>query len=118
MTRELGKEAEQQACRYLQQQGLRIVQQNYYCRFGEIDIVAQHQNYLVFVEVRYRQGSQFGSAAESVTVHKQRRLLTAARSYLSKRVKYEPPCRFDVIEVVGQPGEKWQFNWLKNAFQE
>ncbi len=118
MTLARGKEAEQHACRYLKQQGLRIVAQNYRCRLGEIDIVARDQRYLVFVEVRYRQSSRFGSAAESVTPRKQQRLMAAARSYLGRKVRHEVPCRFDVIEALNEPGGEWQFNWLKNAFQE
>ena len=113
-----GKAAEAAASHFLQQQGLAISQHNYRCRLGEIDIIAKHGPFLVFVEVRLRQNTHFGGGAESVTGRKQARLLAAARHFLAQHARQELPCRFDVIEVTQSPGGDWQFNWLQNAFQE
>ncbi|WP_372863520.1 YraN family protein [Spongiibacter sp.] len=111
-----GDGAEQAACDYLQSQKLQILQRNYRCRLGEIDIVARHHDYLVFVEVRLRGNLRFGGAAESVNARKQQRLIHAASHYLASQCQTEPPCRFDVIEATESNGE-FQLNWLPNAFQ-
>jgi len=113
----IGKAAEQQALAYLQQQGMGLVQCNYHCRQGEIDLIMQHQRTLVFVEVRKRRCADFGSALESVNARKQQRLLYAAQHYLARHPKAaNQPCRFDVVAISGEPGgEKSQ--WIQNAFQ-
>lgn len=113
-----GQEAEHQACTFLEAQGLNILERNYRCRQGEIDIIATSQDTVIFVEVRFRKNAQFGSGAESVTRSKQQKLLMAARSYLVRRLKREPPCRFDVLEASSRGDGSLQFNWLQNAFQE
>lgn len=108
-----GKQAEQQAALYLQQQGLHILQRNYLCKGGEIDIIAQDKNTLIFVEVRSRASTLFGSAAETITRQKQKRIILAARHYLVKlRTKEASPCRFDAILIDGH-----RLKWEKNCFQ-
>ncbi|MCW9022255.1 MAG: YraN family protein, partial [Sedimenticola sp.] len=77
-----GNEAEQLAQRYLEQRGLRTLERNYRCKMGEIDIIMKDQDSLVFVEVRYRKQNAFGSAAESVTTTKQKKIIRAAYHYL------------------------------------
>lgn len=113
-----GKQAEQGAASFLEQQGCEVVERNFHCRLGEIDIIVRDGSTLVFVEVRCRQNPRFGSAAESVTRRKQQRLLAAAQLYLAKHPRNELPCRMDVIEAQPDIQGRWQFNWLKNAFQE
>lgn len=113
-----GKLAEQAAAKYLRQQGCKIIEQNFRCRLGEIDIIIRDGRFLAFVEVRCRQHKGFGSAAESVTHQKQQRLLATARFYLAGHPGQELPCRMDVIEATPVDDHHWQFNWLKNAFQE
>jgi len=109
-----GELAEQWACDYLLQQGLLLIEKNYRCKRGEIDLVMQHQNSLVFVEVRYRKNQQFGGALESITAAKQHKLRLAAEHYLQfKAVKNYS--RFDVIAISGQPPQP-QINWIQNAF--
>lgn len=100
------------ATRYLQDQGLEIVQRNFHCRGGEIDIIALDREHLVFVEVRYRENSDYGSAIETVTPRKQQRVILAARHYLHSN-RIDRPCRFDVIGLDAQ--NKTQ--WIKDAFQ-
>lgn len=115
---ETGALAEDGACRLLKKHNLKILQQNYRSRFGEIDIIALSEQHLVFVEVRYRQNTSYGSAAETVTRAKQKRIISTARHFLSRGDFNELPCRFDVIEASSDKSGKLQFNWLTNAFQE
>lgn len=109
----LGQSAEARAEAFLITQGLASVARNWRCRFGEIDLIMQDGKTRVFVEVRLRSRSDFGGAAASVTPAKQRKLLAAARQYLSG-LKTLPPCRFDVIalDAGGAP------DWIRNAFDD
>ena len=86
-----GEAAEEAALRWLEQQGLGLVTRNYRCKAGEIDLVMQDGESLVFVEVRYRRHAGFGSAAESVGTAKQRRLRLAAEHYLQRRAASSNP---------------------------
>ena len=114
---EQGQLAEQQASEYLNRQGLKLVERNYRCRNGEIDLIMQSDNTLVFVEVRFRSDSSFGGAAASVDRYKQQKLLVAAQHYLQKHHAFNRPCRFDVVAVLpGQDGEL-KFEWITNAFE-
>lgn len=112
-----GKQAEDLACRYLKQQGLRLLQQNYNTRFGEIDLVMQDRDTTVFVEVRYRKHSEVVDPLSSVDRHKQLKLIRTARYYLQAVPNAELlPARFDVIAISGQ-GTQSQIQWIKNAFE-
>jgi len=96
----LGEEA---AARLLQSGGYRIVARNHRCRRGEIDLIAEKEDLLVFVEVRTRATSAFGGPEETVDVRKQRRVIAAARDYLAQRRGPARAARFDVIAVVDGP---------------
>ncbi|MCU7906463.1 MAG: YraN family protein [Candidatus Thiodiazotropha sp. (ex Epidulcina cf. delphinae)] len=111
---QLGREAEQQALDYLTGRGLKLLERNYRCKAGEIDLIMRESDYLVFVEVRYRQSSDFGMALETVTAHKQRKLLATANRYL-QTTDADAPCRFDVIALNGSGPAR--IEWIKNAFQ-
>jgi putative endonuclease len=106
-----GGEAEGDAARYLERQGLSIVTRNYRTRFGEIDLVAMEGEVLVFVEVRMRSSGRFGGAAGSITGAKQARLIAAAGHFL-KRFRHPPRCRFDVVILQEGPPQ-----WLRAAFE-
>ena len=110
--RRRGEEAEELAVHFLAGRGLAIVARNYRTRFGEVDIVARDGATLVFVEVRARSWGAYGGAAGSVDHGKQRRIVAAARHYLS-RLRAEPPCRFDVLTIQGREGEP---AWIRGAF--
>ena len=111
-----GQKFEQQACDYLQHQGLTLKEKNARFRVGEIDLIMLDGAQLVFVEVRYRQGQTFGGAAASVDYRKQQKLIKAAQLYLLKHFGNQPPpCRFDVIAMEDKP-QGVQINWIKNAF--
>jgi putative endonuclease len=109
----LGQSAEARAEAFLKTHGLTLVARNWRCRFGEIDLVMQDGPTLVFVEVRLRRRSDFGGAAASVTPAKQKKLLAAARQYLTT-LKTFPPCRFDVVALSGNGPP----DWIRNAFDD
>lgn len=109
-----GTAAEDAAAAYLAAQGLQLVERNYRCRFGEIDLILRDGRTLVFVEVRYRRNRDFGGAAESITAAKRERLLRAARHYMASQSRF-PECRFDAVLMHGAMGE---IEWMVNAFGE
>ncbi len=106
-----GKIAEDQACLFLQKKGLKLVEKNYRCRTGEIDLVMQDKKELVFVEVRYRANNDYGSALDSVDQQKIQKLISAANHYILSH-QIDLPTRFDVIgfDASLKP------NWVTNAF--
>ncbi|MBV8031460.1 MAG: YraN family protein [Betaproteobacteria bacterium] len=106
-----GARAEALCADLLRAAGLRLVERNWRCRHGEIDLIAEEGDTLVFAEVRMRSARSFGGAAESVTLAKQARLLAAARLYLTRRP--EAACRFDVFLV-----DPVRIEWVRNAFTE
>ena len=109
-----GKDAEEHASLYLQARGLQLLHRNYRSRRGEIDLIMQDKDSLVFVEVRYRRHSRFGSAAESVDRRKQSRIIACAQHYmLTHPDACQQPCRFDVVSITG-PGTA--IEWIANAF--
>ena len=109
-----GRLAEDQALDYLRQQGLRLMERNYRCRYGEIDLIMEDGRMVVFVEVRFRGNSRFGGALESVDRRKQARLLTAAACFLRER-RLDRPSRFDVAAL--SPGENGLLlDWVRGAF--
>ena len=113
-TQTRGKDAEDRACLYLQAQGLQLLQRNYRSKRGEIDLILQDKDSLVFVEVRYRGNTRFGSAAESVDRRKQSRLVACAQHFmLTHPDTCRQPCRFDVISITGS---STAIEWIPNAF--
>ena len=113
-----GNKAEDQACQFLQDKGLKLKQRNFSIKLGEVDLImqdkAQDDNILVFVEVRYRKNRDFGGAAVSVTPKKQQRIIKAALAYQQKNAP-QASMRFDVVAIEGE-GNNRQINWIPNAF--
>ena len=107
----LGREAESRAADFLGAQGLQILERNWRCRFGEIDLVARDGQTLVFVEVRARGSRGHGGAAESISAAKRRRL-TATANYYLLRCRSEQPCRFDALLIEAE----CRIEWVRNAF--
>lgn len=112
-----GAQAERLARQFLEARGLCWQAANFRTRRGEIDLIMRDNHVLVFVEVRSRRSSRFGSAAESITYQKIRRLQAAASAYLQSRRLYNSAvCRFDVVAVETRGGEPPHIEWIKNAF--
>ena len=102
---ELGALGERLAAEHLERQGYRILERNFRCRMGEIDLIARRENELVFTEVKLRKDASHGEAREFVTASKQRKLLLTAEYYLAARPwTQELQARFDVIEVYAPRG--------------
>ncbi|MHB9036747.1 MAG: YraN family protein [Armatimonadota bacterium] len=112
----IGRSAEILAASELGARGYRIVASNYRCRYGEIDIIARDGDCLVFVEVRCRRSSEYGSPAESVTPAKQQKLIITARRYLHDSGLGDCECRFDVVEVTSVNGKLRVSDIIRNAF--
>ncbi|AWI76949.1 YraN family protein [Parazoarcus communis] len=111
-----GKIAEDLAAAHLERNGLQILARNVRCRGGEVDLIGLEHGTLVFVEVRLRGNSRFGGAAASITAEKQRRVVHAARWWLSGdgRGHAKRPCRFDAI-LFDAPDAN-HLNWIRAAF--
>lgn len=116
----LGHAVEEIALSYLHNAGLVLEKSNYFCQGGEIDLIMRDKDVLVFIEVRYRQDDDYGSAVESVTKSKQRKIIKAAKMYLQeKKLWDEVNCRFDVVVVQDKHDaaiNNRKISWLKDAF--
>jgi putative endonuclease len=106
-----GARAEDLCADLLRASGMRVIERNWRCRHGEIDLIAEERGTLVFAEVRMRSTGHFGGAAESVTEAKRARLIAAARLYLTRQP--EAVCRFDVFLV-----DAARIEWIRDAFGE
>ncbi len=112
----LGKQGEAFAASYLKSLKYKIIQTNYRCRCGEIDIIARDGSVLVFVEVKARRGASYGPPQLSVTAFKQRQISKAALTYLLQNRLMEENARFDVIALVLRNGEP-VVTHIKDAFE-
>lgn len=114
---ETGQQAEEMACHYLSKQGLKTLERNFRSPRGELDAVMEDGDTIVFVEVRYRKQTRFGSGAESVNHTKQAKLIATALYYLQQHPKYHNrPTRFDVVAMTDQV-QQARIDWIKDAFQ-
>lgn len=115
--RELGLKGEDEAVKYLQANGYRILERNYRCRIGEVDIIAMDRETLVFIEVKARTGTLFGYPQEAVSVKKQKKIRTVSRQFLYLKKIQDVNCRFDVLAI--KMDNNWQpvsIDHIKNAF--
>ncbi len=118
-----GEAAESACCLYLRKQGLKLIEKNFNCRLGEIDLIMLDKKILTFVEVRYRKNDAFGGAIESITTKKQQKIRHTAELYMQKNTRYKN-ARFDVVAMSAalqtsrfhQATKNYTFNWIKNAF--
>ncbi|ACV26094.1 YraN family protein [Kangiella koreensis] len=116
-TRQRGDHVELFAESYLKKQGLTLVEKNFNSRFGEIDLIMLDKSALVFVEVRFRANTSYGSGAETVNFRKQQKIIKTAQLYLQANKKMQQrDCRFDVVSVTLSAQEPL-IEWHKNAFQ-
>ncbi|HSS63911.1 MAG TPA: YraN family protein [Gammaproteobacteria bacterium] len=115
-TRARGRWAERVARDFLRARGLEPMHENYNFRGGEIDLIMRDGDTIVFVEVRYRNNSDFGNGAESITARKQKRVIATAMHYLQHTDDHaHPPCRFDVI-AVSDDMHRYDVEWIPDAF--
>lgn len=114
----IGHQIERKACDWLKRQGLSLLEQNYLCRYGEIDIIMLDQQQLVFIEVRFRKHNSYGGAVASVDARKQKKIVKTAEHYLMINNRHtDLACRFDVITAQADINNaKIDWAWIKNAF--
>ncbi len=112
-----GKQGEDRAATYLTAGGYTIIERNFTSRYGEIDLVCRDGDTLVFVEVKTRRPSGFGTAAEAVSRPKQRRLISAAQDYLQKTGDSHSSVRFDVVTIEGGRDGSPSITLIKNAIE-
>lgn len=111
-----GAKAEKFALQYLKSKGLQLLEKNYSCPYGELDIVMMEREDLVFVEVRYRSSMQFGGAMASIDVSKQKKLRRTGEMFLQNHTKLHfSGCRFDVVAISGTPPD-YELDWIISAF--
>ncbi len=113
---QVGKQGEKIAADFLVKQGYRVVERNYRCALGEIDIVAEYRGVLVFVEVKTRHSLSYGEPQLAVGYRKQRKISTVALYYLKEKGKQDVNARFDVISIVLSPSGN-RIDHLENAFE-
>ena len=115
---DLGRAAEQAARQHLERNGLRLIEQNWSCRRGELDLVMLDGDTVVFVEVRARRHTAWGGAAESIDARKRQRLVNSAALFLQSEARWaKRPCRFDVIAIgPGADASPQALEWIKQAF--
>ncbi len=112
-----GLHFEERARDWLTARGLQLLQANYRCRFGEIDLIMRDRETLCFVEVKYRRSSAYGGAAAAISPAKQRKLVRSAQCYLeTRRALANHPMRFDAVLIQRDANGTACFNWIRDAF--
>lgn len=111
--RSVGTQFEQVAVQYICERGYVLIEQNFQCRTGEIDIIAKEKEYLVFIEVKYRTNTAKGLPQEAIDTRKMRKITRTAQYYmLINRIPMDTPCRFDVVIILNQ-----EITLIQNAFE-
>lgn len=113
--RELGNAGEKVAQQFLKKRGYKVIETNYRCRAGELDIVAEKKGYTVFVEVRTRGSQEFGGPEESLTSAKKERLVRLALGYLQEHPGAKPDWRIDVVAIDMDKGKTTRIELIENA---
>ncbi|MGH8174509.1 MAG: YraN family protein [Rhodanobacteraceae bacterium] len=115
--RDDGARFEDVALVHLERAGLTLLERNFHCRYGEIDLVMRDSGTIVFVEVRYRRGGSFGDGIDSVNAGKRAKLVRAAEVFLMDHPRLaDATCRFDVIAISGAAATP-SIDWRRNAFE-
>lgn len=110
--RSVGAKYEAEAENFLKSKGMTIIMKNFFCCFGEIDLIVQDQQYLVFVEVKYRKNSKMGTPEDSIDIRKIKKISKTAGYYMLKNnIREDTPCRFDVVVILDE-----EIQLIKNAF--
>jgi putative endonuclease len=114
----IGNYGEELAQNYIKNIGFTILDTNYNCKLGEIDIVAKDKNYICFIEVKTRFNKAYGNPSEAITLSKQKTLYKVAQVYICHKKIKNYYFRFDVIEVLGNTlNNDYKINLIKDAFQ-
>ena len=114
--RNTGNYGEDLACKFLEDKGYKIIERNYFYSHGEIDIIAEDLQDLVFVEVKYRTSLEFGPPELSISKGKQKLIRKTAEAYLYEQEIKDRPCRIDLVAIIHLKDQKPEINHIKNAF--
>lgn len=116
--KDIGDYGESLAEAYLISMGFIIINKNFKCKQGEIDLICRDGSYITFVEVKSRYSSQFGTPADSVTYTKQKKIFKTAQFYIMKYMLHNNNFRFDVVEIIlNSNNDNYNISLIKNAFQ-
>lgn len=114
----LGGIGENAAVQYLESQGYNIIEKNFRCKLGEIDIIAADNDVIAFIEVKTRSSEMFGQPGEAVNYYKQRKIVKTALVFINNKKLFDWMCRFDVVEIIADDfGNIININLVKNAFE-
>ncbi len=112
----LGERGERVACEFLQKYGYKILEKNYKCKIGEIDVIARRQGRLAFIEIKTRTSAQFGTPQEAVDLRKQEKIFKVAQWYLKEKKASNTPVAFDVVAVLWTEGQMPEVRLIADAF--
>ena len=112
----VGQNGEDIAAHFLENQGMRLLEKNFKCKAGEIDLVMQHHLSLVFIEVKTRSSKNYGHPLEFITRSKQRKVINAALLYTQQKKMNKTPLRFDAVGILLAPPEAPHIEWIESAF--
>lgn len=114
----LGERGEMAACGFLTGRGYEILEKNYKCKLGEIDVIARRRGRLAFIEIKTRTSPQFGLPQEAVTVRKQAKILKIAEWYLKEKRMEKTPVAFDVVAVLWNERQAPEMRLITDAFEK
>jgi putative endonuclease len=114
----LGERGERAACGFLKEHGYEILEKNYTCKLGEIDVIARRRGRLAFVEIKTRTGTQFGTPQEAVDLSKQEKIFRIAQWYLKEKKIMKIPVAFDVVAVLWKEGQAPEMRLFADAFEK
>ena len=114
---QFGREGESAALTFLKKKGYRILEKNFRTKVGEIDIIAEQDGVIVFIEVKARASHEFGHPITAITPAKQKKIIQTAKSFLARKRISDKPMRFDVVALTSDASDSWQIELLENAFQ-
>lgn len=114
----LGDRGEMAACGFLKEKGYEILEKNYKCKLGEIDVIARRRGRLTFIEVKTRTSAQFGTPQEAVGLKKQEKIFKLAQWYMKEKKLRETPVAFDVVAVLWKEGQAPQIRLIADAFEK
>lgn len=114
----LGERGEAAACTFLKKSGYEILEKNYKCKIGEIDVIARRQGRTAFIEIKTRTSAQFGSPQEAVDLKKQEKIFKVAAWYLKEKKLSKTPIAFDVVAILWKEGRAPEIRLITDAFEK
>ena len=114
----LGERGERAACGFLKERGYEILEKNYKCKIGEIDVIARRKGRLAFIEIKTRTSTQFGTPQEAVNLPKQEKIFKVAQWYMKEKKLVKIPVAFDVVAVLWREGEAPEMRLIVDAFEK